>query len=84
MFYIKYKINGKEKLIPLKQYCEMVGKKNNSNLHKIEKYLGVDMLSDDSLKEIRKSLLDISAEIVRLSENIVIDIFEEGDSDERL
>jgi SepF-like predicted cell division protein (DUF552 family) len=73
MICVKYENeNGDVQYIPLKDYCERVSKRNNSVLFKIEKYLGIKMLSDEVLKEVRNIILDTSADVSRLPNNIII------------
>lgn len=68
--------NGEVKYIGLKDYCEKISGRNNHVLYKIESYLNKKMSSNDDLKEIRKIILDVSADVSRISENIIIN--EEG------
>lgn len=65
--------DGEFKLVPFIDYCEKIGKKNNSVLFKLERYLGIKLLSNDELKEIRDTVLDVSADITRLPTNITME-----------
>ncbi|MCM3110033.1 hypothetical protein [Lederbergia lenta] len=64
----------------LSSYCLRLSKKNNSIMYKLEKYLDMKLLDDDSLVEIRDTLLTVSADISKLKDIIVIS----GDSHEGL
>lgn len=78
MVYVKYVDDGNNvQFVSLKGYCERVSKRNNSILYKLEKYLGIKMLSKEELKEVRNIILDTSADVSRLPENIIV--YEEGD-----
>lgn len=78
MIYVKYvDEENKTQFISLKEYCERIGKRNNSILYKLEKYLGIKMLSNEDLKEVRNIILDTSADVSRLPDNVVI--YEMGD-----
>lgn len=73
MIYIIYDNNGEIVKEPLNIFCQKISRRNNSVLYKIEKYLNDKMLSNDELREIRNVILDVSANISRLPENIKID-----------
>ena len=52
-------------------YCERISRKNNSILYKLEKYLGIKLLSNDQLKEIRDCILSVSADVKSIPDKIV-------------
>lgn len=80
--YVKYNdLNGNEFIEPIQVYCEKISRKNNSILYKLEEHLGVKLLSDESLKEIRSIILSTSADINRMAKNVHIKF---GDTNERL
>ena len=73
-------INGEEELESLYLYCSRLSKKNNSLLYLLENYLNKKLLEDNELSEIRDLILTVSADISKLSYNIV----EDGDDSEGL
>lgn len=70
--------NGLEVAESLESYCKRLGKKNNSLLFKLEKYLNKKLLSDDELIEIRDLILTSSAEISRLANYVHVGDENEG------
>ena len=61
--------NGFEDLV---SYCNWLKRKNNVALHLIEKYVGKDMQKDECLSEIRNIILDVSGDISRLPQKMMI------------
>ncbi|MBD1379212.1 hypothetical protein [Metabacillus arenae] len=57
----------------LQSYCQRISKKNNSNLYKLEKYLGKSLMVDEDLMMIRDIILTVSADINRLPDLIIAD-----------
>lgn len=74
---IKVKNPQTQEVEQIETFCEMLSKKNNSVLYLLEDYLGMKLLTDEHLKQIRDQILSVSAEIKRLPSNI------EMDSDEK-
>jgi hypothetical protein len=54
-------------------YCQRISKRNNSILYKLEEYLDVKLLSNDQLKDIRDSILSVSADMEKLPKLIKIE-----------
>lgn len=80
MIYVKLRDENDEiYTIPLKEYCTRLGRRNNSVLFRLEKYLGIKLLSNDELKDIREIVLDISADITRLPDSV--ELYESDRSD---
>lgn len=81
---IKVEITDAEGIIryeDLNEYCLRLSKKNNSTLYLLESYLGMMMSDDEELEEIRRLILTVSANILRLNTVLYV---ENGDSYERL
>lgn len=65
---------------PLQSYCARLSKRNNSILYQLETYLNVKLLNGNpELAEIRETILNVSGEISKLSERLIV-----GDENERL
>jgi hypothetical protein len=75
MIYIKVKSEVEE----LSTYLKKLSKRNNSVLYKLEEYLDKKLLTDEQLIEIRDAILTVSADINKLSSQIIC-----GDENEEL
>ena len=58
----------------LNEFCYHTKNKNIVVLHLLENYLGKPLDSDDTLKEIRKIVLDVSGSINRLPYNLFVEV----------
>ncbi|TPG68905.1 hypothetical protein EEL31_10430 [Brevibacillus laterosporus] len=58
--------NEFNQLEDIRVYCERLGRKNNSNLFRLERFTGLKLLQEEELKEIREIILSVSGEISRL------------------
>lgn len=67
---INFMSHGKECSIPLVEYCKSLSKRNQVVLFKLEDYLGVDLSDNETLVEVRKLILSVSGDIMRLANNM--------------
>lgn len=55
-------------------YCNWLKRKNNSVLFLLETYLGRNLNDDEDLKEIRNIILDVSGDISRIPEKVMVGV----------
>lgn len=70
---INFTSHDKECSMSLVEYCKSLSKRNQVVLFKLEDYLGRSLVNDETLIEIRKLILSVSGDIMRLSNNIIVE-----------
>ncbi|MER2059118.1 MAG: hypothetical protein ABTA16_09865 [Niallia sp.] len=73
------KNDGTTEIESLYAYCSKISKRNNSILYKLENYLGMKLLDEPDLVELRDIILTVSADVSKISQLVIC-----GDEDEGL